>query len=195
MPSPPRYKVGDKIATRKAYGLALAKLGHSSDRIIALDGETKNPTFSKLFRKVHPERFIKCCIAEQNMMSVAVGCATRDRTVPFCSTFAAFFTRAFDQIRMAAISESNINLCGSHCGVSIGELRPGAGAGYLSCLEPVNVGGHVGPREPIISFFSTLQGKTGPRRWPWKTWPCFGRSLCPPSFTQVMELPQRRQWN
>ena len=54
-------------------------------------------------------------------MSIAVGCATRDRTVPFCSTFAAFFTRAFDQIRMAAISESNINLCGSHCGVSIGE--------------------------------------------------------------------------
>lgn len=58
------------------------------------------------------------------MVSIAVGCATRNRTVPFCSTFAAFFTRAFDQIRMAAISESNINLCGSHCGVSIGEDGP-----------------------------------------------------------------------
>ncbi|XP_074169198.1 transketolase [Rhinolophus sinicus] len=88
MPTPPSYKIGDKIATRKAYGQALAKLGHASDRVIAL------------------------------------GCATRNRTVPFCSTFAAFYTRAFDQIRMAAISESNINLCGSHCGVSIGEDGP-----------------------------------------------------------------------
>lgn len=61
-------------------------------------------------------------------VSIAVGCATRNRTVPFCSTFAAFYTRAFDQIRMAAISESNINLCGSHCGVSIGELNRGQGA-------------------------------------------------------------------
>nr|XP_044991802.1 transketolase isoform X3 [Jaculus jaculus] len=124
MPTPPSYKTGDKIATRKAYGLALAKLGHASDRIIALDGDTKNSTFSELFKKEHPNRFIECYIAEQNMVSIAVGCATRNRTVPFCSTFAAFFTRAFDQIRMAAISESNINLCGSHCGVSIGEDGP-----------------------------------------------------------------------
>lgn len=74
-------------------------------------------------------------------VSIAVGCATRDRTVPFCSTFAAFFTRAFDQIRMAAISESNINLCGSHCGVSIGEFRPVASTSTLlalSTLEPVS---------------------------------------------------------
>ncbi|MEJ1276608.1 transketolase [Cricetulus griseus] len=113
-----------KIATRKAYGQALAKLGHASDRIIALDGDTKNSTFSDIFKKEHPDRFIECYIAEQNMVSIAVGCATRNRTVPFCSTFAAFFTRAFDQIRMAAISESNINLCGSHCGVSIGEDGP-----------------------------------------------------------------------
>ncbi|EHB13001.1 Transketolase [Heterocephalus glaber] len=124
MPSPPSYKVGDKIATRKAYGQALAKLGHGSDRIIALDGDTKNSTFSEIFKKEHPDRFIECYIAEQNMVSIAVGCATRNRTVPFCSTFAAFFTRAFDQIRMAAISESNVNLCGSHCGVSIGEDGP-----------------------------------------------------------------------
>lgn len=124
MPSPPSYKVGDKIATRKAYGQALAKLGHGSNRIIALDGDTKNSTFSEIFKKEHPDRFIECYIAEQNMVSIAVGCATRNRTVPFCSTFAAFFTRAFDQIRMAAISESNINLCGSHCGVSIGEDGP-----------------------------------------------------------------------
>ncbi|XP_048953623.1 transketolase isoform X2 [Canis lupus baileyi] len=124
MPSPPSYKVGDKIATRKAYGQALAKLGRAHDRIIALDGDTKNSTFSEIFRKEHPDRFIECYIAEQNMVSVAVGCATRNRTVPFCSAFGAFFTRAFDQIRMAAISESNINFCGSHCGVSIGEDGP-----------------------------------------------------------------------
>ncbi|XP_028906993.1 transketolase [Ornithorhynchus anatinus] len=124
MSSPPNYKAGDKVATRKAYGVALAKLGHASDRVIALDGDTKNSTFSELFKKEHPNRFIECYIAEQNMVSIAVGCATRDRTVPFCSTFAAFYTRAFDQIRMAAISESNINLCGSHCGVSIGEDGP-----------------------------------------------------------------------
>ncbi|KAM5148508.1 transketolase [Mantella aurantiaca] len=121
MLSPPNFKLGDKIATRKAYGLALAKLGHANDRVIALDGDTKNSTFSELFKKEHPDRFIESYIAEQNMVSVAVGSATRDRVVPFASAFATFFTRAFDQIRMAAISESNINLCGSHCGVSIGE--------------------------------------------------------------------------
>ncbi|XP_053324962.1 transketolase [Spea bombifrons] len=124
MSSPPSYKLGEKIATRKAYGQALAKLGHASDRVVALDGDTKNSTFSELFKKEHPGRFIECYIAEQNMVSVAVGCATRDRTVAFASAFATFFTRAFDQIRMAAISESNINLCGSHCGVSIGEDGP-----------------------------------------------------------------------
>ncbi|XP_060095789.1 transketolase isoform X1 [Heteronotia binoei] len=124
MPSPPNYKMGEKIATRKAYGLALAKLGHASDRVIALDGDTKNSTFSELFKKEHPSRFIECYIAEQNMVSVAVGCAARDRNIVFASTFATFYTRAFDQIRMAAISESNINLCGSHCGVSIGEDGP-----------------------------------------------------------------------
>ncbi|XP_006265437.3 transketolase [Alligator mississippiensis] len=124
MPSPPSYKVGEKMATRKAYGYALVKLGQASDRVIALDGDTKNSTFSELFKKEHPSRYIECYIAEQNMVSVAVGCASRDRTIAFASTFATFFTRAFDQIRMAAISESNVNLCGSHCGVSIGEDGP-----------------------------------------------------------------------
>nr|XP_033782052.1 transketolase isoform X1 [Geotrypetes seraphini] len=124
MPSPPNYKMGVKIATRKAYGSALAKLGHASDRVIAMDGDTKNSTFSELFKKEHPGRYIECYIAEQNMVSIAVGATTRDRTIAFASTFATFFTRAFDQIRMAAISESNINLCGSHCGVSIGEDGP-----------------------------------------------------------------------
>lgn len=124
MPSPPSYKPGEKMATRKAYGFALAKLGRASDRVIALDGDTKNSTFSEMFKNEYPDRYIECYIAEQNMVSVAIGCATRDRTVAFVSTFAAFFSRAFDQIRMAAISESNINLVGSHCGVSIGEDGP-----------------------------------------------------------------------
>uniref|UniRef100_A0A8C4YI90 transketolase n=1 Tax=Gopherus evgoodei TaxID=1825980 RepID=A0A8C4YI90_9SAUR len=126
MPSPPEYTTGDKVATRKAYGVALAKLGAASERVVALDGDTKNSTFSELFKQAHPERYIECYIAEQNMVSVgvALGCATRDRAVVFASTFAAFFTRAFDHIHMGAISQSNLNLCGSHCGVSIGEDGP-----------------------------------------------------------------------
>ncbi|XP_035244268.1 transketolase-like protein 2 [Anguilla anguilla] len=124
LPSPPEYKIGDKMATRRAYGVALARLGKSSQRVVALDGDTKNSTFSETFKKAHPDRYIECFIAEQNMVSVAIGCATRDRTVPFASTFAAFLSRAYDQIRMAAISQSNVNLVGSHCGISIGEDGP-----------------------------------------------------------------------
>ncbi|XP_054434097.1 transketolase-like protein 1 isoform X2 [Pteronotus mesoamericanus] len=121
MTSPPAYRVGDKVATRKACGLALAKLGHANDRVIVLDGDTKNSTYSEVFKKEHSERFIECFIAEQNMVNVALGCAIHGRTIAFVSTFAAFLTRAFDQIRMGAISQSNINLIGSHCGVSVGE--------------------------------------------------------------------------
>uniref|UniRef100_A0A671QL52 Transketolase-like n=1 Tax=Sinocyclocheilus anshuiensis TaxID=1608454 RepID=A0A671QL52_9TELE len=120
----PEYKIGDKMSTRKAYGVALKKMGDASPRVVAMDGDTKNSTFSEIFKKAHPDRFIECFIAEQNMVSVAIGCATRDRTVSFASTFAAFFARAYDHIRMAAISQSNVNLVGSHCGVSIGEDGP-----------------------------------------------------------------------
>uniref|UniRef100_A0A8C8A1S6 Transketolase n=1 Tax=Oryzias sinensis TaxID=183150 RepID=A0A8C8A1S6_9TELE len=124
MPSVPSYKKGDKVATRRAYGDALAKLGQASQRVVALDGDTKNSTFSELFKKKFPDRYIECFIAEQNMVRVAIGCATRDRTVAFASTFAAFLSRAYDQIRMGAISQTNVNLVGSHCGVSIGEDGP-----------------------------------------------------------------------
>ncbi|XP_004478778.2 transketolase-like protein 2 [Dasypus novemcinctus] len=124
MTSPPAYKLGEKIATQKAYGLALAKLGHANERVIVLDGDTKNSTFSERFKKEHPERFVECFIAEQNMVSVALGCATRGRTIAFASTFTAFLTRAFDQIRMGAISQTNINLIGCHCGVAVGEDGP-----------------------------------------------------------------------
>ncbi|CAI9149853.1 unnamed protein product [Rangifer tarandus platyrhynchus] len=124
MTPPPDYEARDMIATQKACGLALAKLGHANDRVIVLDGDTKNSTFSDTFKREHPERFIECFTAEQNMVSVALGCVTRGRTVAFACTFAAFWIRAFDQIRMGAISQTNINLIGSHCGVSVGEDGP-----------------------------------------------------------------------
>uniref|UniRef100_A0A2K5DV18 transketolase n=1 Tax=Aotus nancymaae TaxID=37293 RepID=A0A2K5DV18_AOTNA len=120
MTSPPDYRVGDKIATRKACGLALAKLGNANDRVIVLDGDTKYSTFSEIFNRGYPERFIECFMAEQNMVSVvALGCASHGRTIAFASTFAAFLTRAFDQLQMGALSESNVNIIGSHCGVSV----------------------------------------------------------------------------
>uniref|UniRef100_T1J4F3 transketolase n=1 Tax=Strigamia maritima TaxID=126957 RepID=T1J4F3_STRMM len=121
---PPSYKLGEMIATRLAYGTAITKLGRNNDRIIALDGDTKNSTFADKFKKEFPDRFIECFIAEQNMLGVAIGCGTRGRTVPFVSAFAAFFTRAFDQLRMGAISQANIKCVGSHVGVSIGEDGP-----------------------------------------------------------------------
>ncbi|KAH9284981.1 Transketolase [Echinococcus granulosus] len=119
--TPPPYKKGNKIATREAYGKALARLGSTYSRIIGLDGDTKNSTFSIYLRDARPEQFIECFIAEQNLVGVAIGCATRERTVPFVSTFAAFLSRAYDQIRMGAISQTDCNFAGSHVGVSIGE--------------------------------------------------------------------------
>ncbi|XP_024083918.1 transketolase-like protein 2 isoform X2 [Cimex lectularius] len=121
---PPSYKPDDKVATRLAYGNALIKLAKSSDRVIALDGDTKNSTYSEKIKMVNPKQYIECYIAEQNLVGVGMGAACRDRTIAFVSTFATFFTRAFDQIRMGAISQSNLNFVGSHCGVSIGEDGP-----------------------------------------------------------------------
>lgn len=124
MSAPPAYKPSDIIATRQAYGTALVKIATNNPRVIALDGDMKNSTFSEQMKKVDPSRFIECFIAEQNLVGVAIGAACRDRTVAFVSTFATFLTRAFDQIRMGAISQSNVNFVGSHCGVSIGEDGP-----------------------------------------------------------------------
>jgi len=120
----PSYAADAKVATRAAYGVALAKLGRNSDRVIGLDGDTKNSTFAITFQKEFPERFIECFIAEQNLVGVGMGCSTRNRTVAFCSTFAAFFSRAYDQIRMGAPSMSQVKLVGSHVGCSIGEDGP-----------------------------------------------------------------------
>src|SRR5476649_1750982 len=120
---PINYTLGDKIATREAYGIALARIGEADLRIVAVDGDTKNSTFADKFFQKFPERSTECFIAEQNMVGVATGLSTRGK-VPFASTFATFFTRAYDQIRVAGISQSNIKLVGSHVGVSIGEDGP-----------------------------------------------------------------------
>jgi len=122
-PAAPEYKLGQAVATREAYGTALKKLGAVNGKIVAVDGDVQNSTFSEIFGKAYPERYFQGYIAEQNMVSVAVGLGARG-LVPFVATFACFLARAYDQVRMAAISRSNINLCGSHCGVSIGEDGP-----------------------------------------------------------------------
>jgi len=119
----PTYELGDEVATRKAYGDALAALGSGRGDVVALDGEVSNSTFSEIFAKAHPERYFEMYIAEQQMVAAAVGIQVRGWR-PFASTFAAFFTRAYDFIRMAAVSRANIRLCGSHAGVSIGEDGP-----------------------------------------------------------------------
>lgn len=113
-------KLGEEIATRKAYGDALVKLGEANKNIVVLDGDTKNSTYSEFFKNKFPERFFEMFIAEQNMVGAAIGLSRRGKT-PFVSTFAAFFTRAFDQIRMANYSNTNIKFIGSHAGVSIGQ--------------------------------------------------------------------------
>ena len=120
---PPDYEADQQVATRQAYGTSLAKLGAANPAVVALDGDTKNSTYSQDFLKQHPERFFECFIAEQNMVGVAAGLSASGM-IPFASTFACFLTRAYDQIRMAAISQANLKLCGSHAGVSIGEDGP-----------------------------------------------------------------------
>ena len=119
----PPYKPGDSVATREAFGAALARLGAADDRIVALDADVKNSTFSDKFEQQFPDRFYQCFIAEQVMIGAATGLAARG-AIPFPSTFAAFFTRAYDFIRMGAISNVNIKMAGSHAGVSIGEDGP-----------------------------------------------------------------------
>jgi transketolase len=119
----PAYEVGDEVATRKAYGDALAAVGKADGLVVALDGEVSNSTFAEIFAAAEPERYFEMYIAEQQMAAAAVGIQVRDWK-PFASTFAAFWSRAYDFVRMAAISRANIRLCGSHAGVSIGEDGP-----------------------------------------------------------------------
>lgn len=117
------YKIGDSVATREAYGNAITRIGEVDPRIVAMDGDTKNSTYAEKFMKKFPARFTECFIAEQNMVGTATGMGARGK-VPFASTFATFFSRTFDQVRVAGISQSNLKLTGSHVGVSIGEDGP-----------------------------------------------------------------------
>ncbi|WP_030170667.1 transketolase [Streptomyces sp. NRRL S-813] len=119
----PRWDKGDEVATRDAYGQALAALGTARGDVVALDGEVGDSTRSELFHKEHPDRYFECYIAEQQMIATAVGFARRG-WVPYASTFAAFLTRAYDFVRMASVSGSGINLNGSHAGVAIGQDGP-----------------------------------------------------------------------
>jgi transketolase len=122
-PAAPDYEAGKPVATREAYGFALKRLGAVNPHIVAASGDVKNSTFSEIFQDAFPDHFFQGYIAEQNLVSLGVGLAARGK-VPFVDTFACFLSRAYDNVRMAAISRANVNLCGSHCGVSIGEDGP-----------------------------------------------------------------------
>ena len=120
---PPNYPSGEDVATRSGYGIGLAKLGGVNPNVVALDGDTKNSTYAEQFMELYPNRYFEMFIAEQNLVGAGIGLAKRGK-IPFVSTFAAFLSRAYDQIRMSAISQANIKYAGSHCGVSIGEDGP-----------------------------------------------------------------------
>jgi transketolase len=119
----PTYEVGEKVATRGAYGDALAWIGSIDEKVVALDGEVGNSTYAERFAAKHPDRFFEMYIAEQQLVAAAVGLQTRGWK-PFASSFGAFLSRAYDFVRMAAISDADLKLCGSHVGVSIGPDGP-----------------------------------------------------------------------
>jgi transketolase len=170
----PTWELGDEVATRKAYGETLAALGSIRGDVVALDGEVSNSTHSEDFRAAHEDRYFEMFIAEQQMVAAAVGFQVRD-WVPFASTFAAFLSRAYDFIRMAAISRANIRLAGSHAGVSIGEDGPSQMAlEDIASLRAITGSTVLHPSDanqtaalvaamadrPGISFVRTLRGKT-----------------------------------
>jgi len=119
----PEYEVGTKISTRKVFGQAIEMLGNACKSVVSLDAEVKNSTFSEIFEAKYPDRFFQCFIAEQNMVGMGIGFDLNGK-MPFVSTFGAFMSRAYDQIRMAAIGQSRVKLVGSHAGVSIGQDGP-----------------------------------------------------------------------
>ncbi|HKH17551.1 MAG TPA: transketolase [Solirubrobacteraceae bacterium] len=176
----PSWDVGEQEATRKAYGAALTALGAMRGDVVALDGEVSNSTHSEMFREAHEERYFEMFIAEQQMIAAAVGMQVRG-WVPFASTFAAFLTRAYDFIRMAAISRANIRLSGSHAGVSIGEDGPSQMAlEDIAAIRAIHGSTVLHPSDANqaaklvaamadregISFIRTLRGKTEVRTPP-----------------------------
>ena len=176
----PAYELGDEVATRKAYGEALTALGSRRGDVVALDGEVSNSTHSEDFREAHEDRYFEMFIAEQQMVAAAVGMQVRG-WVPFASSFAAFFTRAYDFVRMAAISRASIRLSGSHAGVSIGEDGPSQMAlEDLAAFRAIHGSTVLHPSDANqtsklvaamadtegISFLRTLRGKTPVRTPP-----------------------------
>ncbi len=170
----PSWELGEEVATRKAYGEALTALGSQRGDVVALDGEVSNSTHSEDFRAAHEDRYFEMFIAEQQLVAAAVGFQVRG-WVPFASTFAAFFSRAYDFVRMAAISRADIRLSGSHAGVSIGEDGPSQMAlEDLAAFRAVHGSTVLHPSDANqtaklvaamadtkgVSFLRTLRGKT-----------------------------------
>jgi transketolase len=170
----PTWPEGEEVATREAYGRALAALGSNRGDVVALDGEVSNSTHSWRFAEAHPERYFEMFIAEQQMVAAAVGMQARGWT-PFASTFAAFLTRAYDFIRMAAVSRADLRLSGSHAGVSIGQDGPSQMAlEDIAAMRAVHGSTVLHPSDanqaaaltaamadlPGISYLRTLRGKT-----------------------------------
>jgi transketolase len=137
-PAAPDYDPAKSVATREAYGYALKRIGAVNPKLVVTSGDVDNSTFSEMFAKAYPDRFFQGYIAEQNMVSVGVGLAARGFTA-FADTFSCFLSRAVDEVRMAAVSRANLSLCGSHCGVSIGEDGPSQmGLEDLAIFRAVN---------------------------------------------------------
>lgn len=176
----PRWELGEEVATRQAYGQALAQLGGLRGDVVVLDGEVSNSTMSELFAHAHPDRYFEMFIAEQQMIAAAVGLQVRN-WVAFASTFGAFLTRAHDFIRMAAVSRADLRLCGSHAGVSIGEDGPSQMAlEDISMFRSIHGSTVLHPSDanqtaalvaematlPGVSYLRTLRGKTPVRTSP-----------------------------
>ena len=144
----PKYTIGDKVPTRKAYGDALAHIGSIRSDVVVLDAEVSNSTYSDSFQAQFPDRFFEMFIAEQQLVASAIGMQVQGWK-PFASTFAAFFARAFDFIRMAAVSEADIKLVGSHAGVSIGPDGPSQmGLEDISSMRSVHGSTVLYPSDP-----------------------------------------------
>ena len=171
----PTWDLGEEVATRKAYGEALTALGARDGAVVALDGEVSNSTHSEDFREAHPDRYFEMFIAEQQLIAAAVGLQVGGRWKPFASTFSAFFSRAYDFVRMAAISRADIRLAGSHAGVSIGEDGPSQMAlEDIASMRAIHSSTVLHPSDANqtsrlvelmadlegISFLRTLRGKT-----------------------------------
>jgi transketolase len=176
----PSWELGEEVATRKAYGESIAALGNIRGDVVALDGEVSNSTHSEDFREAHPDRYFEMFIAEQQLVAAATGMQVRG-WVPFASSFAAFFSRAYDFIRMGAISRANLRLSGSHAGVSIGEDGPSQMAlEDIASMRAIHGSTVLHPSDANqtaqlvaaladrtgISFLRTLRGKTPVRTPP-----------------------------